>query len=132
MNKKFSKRRDPHLLGLETLAFDNVGEEISELSDKDKTDIFYLKFMDTFDPIKEYESYFKNNPKSLSRVLKEIKNYYSILVLQGDWSERKYAEVLARLFQGGVTLNSYTLEKMGNLIDNSKKNSRGNSRRRRL
>lgn len=117
MSKKAHKR-DPHLLGLVPLEFDNVSvDELTELTEKDKATLFLMTFQETFDPFKRFDYYFRSSAKEKDRILAEIKNYYTRLVERGDWSEKKYAKVLVRIFETNSPITVESFDKIGLLID---------------
>ena len=114
MNSKLPARRNPLLKQEPTLSFDDLGEEaLLELTPEQQQDRFLSRWMELVDPYDTYPRVFRRGEKAGDRVLREIKLYYRTLVVEGDWTERKYVMVVNSMLEGRVPINSFSLDKWG-------------------
>lgn len=131
--KKSSTINHPLYRGDNALNFDN--NNINELTDKEKCDVFLSKWMDTFDPIEEYKKHLPKDEKELSKKLKMVKTYYKNFVLENAWSERKYIMVIDSILSTSMDFNYNNVVNQGKLYDDERleiqlreKRSRGRRR----
>lgn len=132
MKKNVPTKRHPLFQKENTLDFGDF--EVDELTEDQKTDAFISKYMDVFDPIKTYEKYFKSSAKSVDHILRDVKLYYKKLVLQGEWSEKKYVVVINDIFENNTPFTVVTLDRNGLLFEKeqlaSQRRAKTGSRRR--
>lgn len=116
--KNTPNKRDPLMRGLTPLPFDNVSEsELLELKPKDRASLFLSTFDETFNPHVTYAKYFANSPKERNHILAEIKTYYIHFVENGNWTERKYAKALVKIFETGLPMSPISFDRVGEQLD---------------
>lgn len=129
---KFIIKRDPHLLGERPLDFDNfTEEEIMAKTDKEKAQLFLLKYKRVVKPFTSYPENFKNK-QDTNRILSSIKRNYIKFVLNGDWGEKKYVLVINNILANNTFLNEKNIIENGISFDNGNLFNRRKGRRRRL
>lgn len=107
--RRTSNRKNPRLNQLPGL---DLGED-TPLTNDEKVDYFMAKYMKEINPVGRYDKYFKASGKTLSHLLKEIRQFYKKLVLEGTWSEKKYISVIDEIFSNLNDFNIFTLERHG-------------------
>lgn len=116
--KNLPIKRTPIMLGQKGLAFGNIPEEdVTKLTDKQKTQQFISKYMQVFDPMTRYKEYFESSAKGVDMILKEIKTYHKKLVLEKGWSERKYVAAVNNILENKMVFGVITLDRAGLLYD---------------
>jgi hypothetical protein len=136
MAKDIAAKRNPLFTGERPLAFDGLADaEVTRLTDAQEADSFLAKYMDVIDPVGTYAEYFRSSVKNVDHLLKEVKNYYRKLVVNGDWKERKYVQVLNDIFEKRLVLSPNTLEWGGKMFEKGElasqlREARANRRRR--
>lgn len=132
MKKNVPTKRHPLFKAEPTLDFGDF--EIDELTEDQKVDAFISKYMDVFDPVKTYEKYFESSAKGVDHILRDVKLYYKKLVLNGNWTEKKYVVVINDIFENRITFSVATLDRSGLLFEKellgSQRRAKTGSRRR--
>jgi len=121
MKKNIPTKRHPLFKEEETLDFGDF--EVTELTEDQKVDAFISKYMEIFDPIETFSKYFESSAKGVDHILRDVKLYYKKLVLQGNWSEKKYVVVINDIFENRIPLTVVTLDRSGLLFEKEKLNS---------
>lgn len=124
--RKTANKRSPVLNEHPALSVEGV-EEVTTLDAQQLTDRFLAQYMDRINPVGRYRSYFDSSAKGVDHLMKEVKVFYKKLVLDGNWSEEKYVNVLDQVFRAGAPLGVMSLENHGRRYDSG---SRQNPRRR--
>lgn len=116
MKKNVPSKRHPLIKEEKTLDF---GEDldVSELTEDQQVEKFISKYMDVVKPVELYSEYFESSAKTLAHILKEVKRYYSRLVIHGTWSEKKYVAALDSIFMSQKYLNVMSLDFAGREYD---------------
>lgn len=126
--KNLPIKRTPIMLGQKGLAFGNIPEEdVTKLTDKQKTQQFISKYMQVFDPMTRYKDYFESSAKGVDMILKEIKTYHKKLVLEKGWSERKYVAAVNNILENKMVFGVITLDRAGLLYDKGLLNNESNT-----
>lgn len=126
--KNLPIKRTPIMLGQKGLAFGNIPEEdVTKLTDKQKTQQFISKYMQVFDPMTRYKEYFESSAKGVDMILKEIKTYHKKLVLEKGWSERKYVAAINNILENKMVFGVITLDRAGLLYDKGLLNNESNT-----
>lgn len=126
--KNLPIKRTPIMLGQKGLAFGNIPEEdVTKLTDKQKTSQFISKYMQVFDPMERYKEYFESSAKGVDMILKEIKTYHKKLVLEKGWSERKYVAAVNNILENKMIFGVITLDRAGLLYDKGLLNNESNA-----
>jgi hypothetical protein len=126
--KSLPIKRTPVMLGQKGLAFGNIPEEdVTKLTDKQKTQQFISKYMQVFDPMTRYKEYFESSAKGVDMILKEIKTYHKKLVLEKGWSERKYVAAVNNILENKMVFGVITLDRAGLLYDKGLLNNESNA-----
>lgn len=122
--------RHPLYQGENALDF---GEDfnLTELTPEQETDAFLSKYQQIVDPIVKYSKYFESSAKGIDHIFRDVKIYYKKLVIEGNWSEKKYVAVLDDIFTNRAVLTITTLDLAGLRYDNGKLTSQRSTRRRR-
>lgn len=116
--KNLPIKRTPLMLGHQGLVFENVPEEdVTKLTDDQKASRFLSKYQQVVDPITTYEDYFESSVKSVDFIFKEIKTFYKKLVLQSNWTERKYVASVNNIFANNMILGVVSLDRSGRFYD---------------
>lgn len=112
---KIPSKRDPRFNKSQpALNFDNYEEEeITLTTDKEKATNFLSRYQQTIHPITKYEKYFKGSAKDIDHIFNEVKNFYTRLVLRGDWGERKFVTVVNDIFENKATLSLMVFDRCG-------------------
>lgn len=93
----------------------DLGEDLEpEISDDELSRVFLSKYMKVVQPRREYETYFANTAKDPAHILNDVKRHFVALVLNSDWTERKYAKALDVIFREGRVLSAVELQKTQN------------------
>jgi hypothetical protein len=125
--KSLPIKRTPIMLGQKGLAFGNIPEEdVTKLTDKQKTQQFISKYMQVFDPMERYKEYFESSAKGVDMIIKEIKTYHKKLVLEKGWSERKYVAAVNNILENKMVFGVITLDRAGLLYDKGLLNNDSN------
>lgn len=133
MDKNIANKHNPLFKEQQGLQFDNVNEPITILTEDQKVDKFLSKYLEVVNPVSTYKSYFESSAKEINHILKEIKNYYKKLVLNGTWSEKKYVLVINDIFENKMLFSINTLDISGLKYDKGTlQNQSRNTKRRRL
>lgn len=133
MDKNIANKHNPLFKEQQGLQFDNINDPITILTEDQKVDKFLSKYLEVVNPVSTYKSYFESSAKEINHILKEIKNYYKKLVLNGTWSEKKYVLVINDIFENKMLFSVNTLDISGLKYDKGTlENKSGNTKRRRL
>ena len=105
-------KKDPFLQGETTLKFDNFDEEqISELTESQKSDKFMSYWLEVIDPFVKYERFFEESDKSHDLNLNMIKNFHVKYVLRGSWSDRKFVMIIDNILINRFAISIKAFEK---------------------
>lgn len=126
MQKQTATKRHPLMRGESTLDFGGDFDS-QALTPEQEMDAFLSKYMDVMDPVGTYGDYFKGSAKEVDHILRDVKLYHRKLVLEGTWSERKYAQVLHGIFTKRLPITLPVLDREGLIQDRAQ----GGQRRRR-
>lgn len=130
MKKNIPVKRNPHYKEDENfLDFGNDFPKI--LTNDEKADVFMSKYMDVVNPVARYQKYFESSAKGLDHILRDIKLYYKKLVVEGQWTEKKYVEVINDLLENRTVISITTLDRSGLMFDKEQLASQRKARRRR-
>jgi hypothetical protein len=125
--KNLPVKRTPLMLGQKGLNFGNIPEEdVTKLTDKQKTQQFISKYMQVFDPMERYKEYFESSAKGVDMILREIKVYHKKLVLEKGWTERKYVAAVNNILENKMVFGVITLDRAGLLYDKGLLNNESN------
>lgn len=127
--KRTSAKNNPLFNGYETLDFDSMGDEMTELTQKQKVEEFTSRYMRTARPFSRYKRHFDMTPKEINETFGWVKTCYINKVINGDWTEHKYVSVLDEVFTNRSALNSIVLDTIGMKYD--RQHSQQRRRRRR-
>lgn len=106
------------MIGQQGLIFENVPEEdVTKLTDDQKAARFLSKYQSVVDPMVTYASYFESSAKSVDFIFKEIKTYYKKLVIQSNWTERKYVAAVNNILENKLILGVVSLDRSGLFYD---------------
>lgn len=131
MAKKVIKT-DPHFLGETPLNFDDLDvEQISAKTDKEKATLFLEKYKKIVKPFTVYADFFKRD-KNVDLTLALIKRFYIKLVLNGDWTEKKFVASINNILANNGIFSERNLKENGLNFDNGNLQNRKRGRRRRL
>jgi hypothetical protein len=123
-------RRNPLFMNHQGLPFDNIPEEIvTKRTDKQEADRFLTKYMQIVDPIITYQEYFDSTAKSIEYIFREIKVYYQKLVLNANWTERKYVAVINNIFENRMVFGVIALDRAGLLYDKGQLDTKSQPKR---
>lgn len=126
--KNLPIKRTPLMLGQKGLAFGNIPEEdVTKLTDKQRTSQFISKYMQVFNPVERYSDYFKSSAKGVDMILKEIKTYHKKLVIEKNWPERKYVAAVNNIFENKMVFGVFALDRAGLLYDKGLLNNDSNA-----
>jgi len=129
-----SAKADPLLRQAPGLQFDNITTaELIELTDAQKATAFLSRYLETEHPISRFHSFFEASVKGEAWELRELKRFYSQLVIPKKWSEEKFIEVANSIYQDNQLMTAVVLDARGRLFDNGSLKPRekpGESRRR--
>lgn len=129
-NKNLPIKRTPIMLGQQGLNFGNIPEEdVTKLTDDQKAARFLSKYQQVVDPVITYEDYFRSSAKSIDFIFKEIKTYYKKLVVNGDWSERKYVASVNNILENKMIFGVISLDRAGLFFDRGLLDKPKNERR---
>lgn len=122
MGKKRTKfdsvKKDPLLQQHEGLQFDNLfPDEVIELTDEQKATAFISRYLERERPISTYNSYFKNSAKGEAWELKELKDYFILLVASEKWSEEKFVAVVNSIYAENQIMSIPSLDVRGRMYD---------------
>lgn len=101
------------------------------LTDEEKVDFFMSKYMEVVNPVERYKKYFESSAKGLDHILRDIKLYYKKLVVEGNWTEKKYVAVINDLLENRTVISITTLDRSGLMFDKEQLASQRKARRRR-
>lgn len=119
--------KNPLFNGVEPLDFDD--KESLEFDESQSKDKFMSTWMLTIEPHDRYKSFSKLDDTGQAIALSHVKKFYGIKVYNGDWTERKYVEILDSLFKSGQFINEKSLNKHEEFY-NKKQERRSRSRSR--
>lgn len=134
MKKNIPVKHHPLFQEEPTLDF---GEEfdVTELTEDQKVDAFLSKYMDIFKPVETFGKYFESSAKGIDHIFRDVKLYYKKLVLNGNWTEKKYVTVINDIFENKIVFSVATLDRSGLLFEKemlgSQRRAKTGSRRRR-
>lgn len=131
IDKSNKIKGNQHFMDTLPLDFDNfTTEELIAKTDKEKSMLFLDKYKKIVNPIKVYYDFFEKN--EISRTFHFIKTNYIKLVLNGDWTERKFVASINNILGNNAFLSEKNLVENGRNFDNGNLVNRNKSRRRRL
>ncbi len=129
-----SAKADPLLRQAPGIQFDNIeAADIIELTDAQKATAFLSRYLETEHPISRFHSYFEASVKGEAWEMKELKRFYSQLVIPGKWSEEKFIAIANGIYEDNQLMTAVVLDARGRLFDNGSlkpKEKPGQSRRR--
>ena len=117
MGKSLPAKRDPLLTGQEPLIADDEVEEDGYLTEEQEATIFMSRWQERVDPFVQYEEYFRSSAKSSGHILKEIRQFYIKLVVNGVWSDKKFVAVIDRLMQDSQYISAPSMDAVGRQYD---------------
>lgn len=119
MGKNLPVKRNPLFQGNMGLNFDNLEspEDLIELTPQQKADKFMSKYLDVFQPFTRFKEYFDGSAKTGSHILRDVKLYYSKLVIDGKWTEKKYVACVNDIFANKMVFSVVTLDAAGLRFD---------------
>lgn len=88
------------------------------------------KWLENVSPFTTLPRIFRHDNPSLPQTMHTIKVLYRTLVIEGDWPERKYAQVINAVFEEGITLSQFSAEKYGKLHDKNELPAQVRARRK--
>lgn len=117
--RRESVKRSPLFQGDEMLSFDDPAdrEELKTLTTEQKMDKFMSKYMILVDPFATYAESLEHARKTPAHVMLDIKRGYKTFVLEEQWTEQKYVQIVDSLMHGGADVNEYTLRSHGFMHD---------------
>lgn len=116
VSKHSAAKHDPFLQGKQNL-FGDLQVDAEVLTDEQKATAFLTKYQELVDPFETYKLYFQSSAKSEAWNMKDVKLYYTQLVLSGRWSEKKYVTVINDVFENGAVFSPVTLETKGRIYE---------------
>lgn len=120
MRKNIPLKRDPRVMGHAVLElFENT--EDAEMSDKDLTDNFIVRWYEVINPYVKYKDRFimKNGWATDSSVIdiKHVRSFYKKFVLEEEWPEQKYVYCLDSILSTVNTLSTEALLEASKVYD---------------
>lgn len=106
----------------------------AELSPQQKAHRFLSKYQEVVDPIRRYKRYFaRASEKDLEKIFSIIKRNYAKHVVSGEWTEKKFVQVLEEIFEKKAAMTNESFVAAGKSVDTqSNRVSSGRDRRRRV
>jgi len=104
---------------------DKIASALKKSETEDKVNAFlslFLTYIQNEEPAKKYRKLFsKKSQSEIARFMADVKNTYRIMVLNGDWSERKLVEMIDLAVDHRRDINQYTLSSLDQMRSRNKK-----------
>ena len=104
---------------------DKIASALKKSETEDKVNAFlslFLTYIQNEEPAKKYRKLFsKKSQSEIARFMADVKNTYRIMVLNGDWSERKLVEMIDLAVDHRRDINQYTLSALDQMKSRTKK-----------